>query len=111
MLNRGVVIVRPAQPFLKWASELDDSGVTPDPHGEQTVYLVPSYDDDAEAWEILEEIFPTIFESELYGWHTEESAWPQSRTFAMFQQWFNIELHSVVEDLCADELVDDEDDE
>ncbi|MGE0385814.1 MAG: hypothetical protein AB7Q97_13865 [Gammaproteobacteria bacterium] len=111
MLNRSVVIVRPAQPFLVWASGLDDSGLTPDPRGEQTIYLVPSYGDDEEAWEILEGIFPMIFENELFGWHTEESAWPQGRTFAMFRQWFDIELHSVVEDLCADELVDDEDDE
>lgn len=108
MLNRSVVIVRPAQPFLEWAAGLDDSGLVPDPHGEQTVYLIPSYDDDEEAWEILEDVFPAIFESELYGWHTEESAWPQERSFIMFQQWFSIELHSTVDDLCAYEIVDDE---
>jgi hypothetical protein len=26
----------------------------------------------------------------------------------MFRQWFEIELHSVVEDLCGFELIDDE---
>ncbi len=30
MLNRGVVIVRPKQPYLDWAAELDDSGIVPD---------------------------------------------------------------------------------
>jgi hypothetical protein len=53
MINRGVVIVRPKQPYLDWAAGLDDSGVVPDPNEEQTVYLLPSYDDEAEAWEIL----------------------------------------------------------
>ena len=43
MLNRGVVIVRPKQPYLDWAAGLDDSGIVPDPNGEQTVYLIPSY--------------------------------------------------------------------
>ena len=53
MINRGVVIVRPKQPYLDWAAGLDDSGVVPDPNEEQTVYLLPSYDDEAEAWETL----------------------------------------------------------
>jgi hypothetical protein len=108
MINRGVVIVRPNQPYLDWAAALDDSGILPDPNDEQTVYLIPSYGDDQEAWDILEEIFPMIFENELVGWHTDESAWPQDRSFAMFKQWFTIELHSVVEDLCSYEIVDDD---
>ena len=37
MLNRGALIVRPAQPYLDWAASLDDSGILPDPDGEVTV--------------------------------------------------------------------------
>jgi hypothetical protein len=109
MMNRGVVIVRPSRPYLDWAAGLDDSGILPDPTGEQTVYLLPSYDDDEEAWEILEEIYPEIFENELYGWHTDQGAWPKGRDFEMFKQWFKIELHSVVEDLCDYEILDEDD--
>src|SRR5215813_9875943 len=58
MLNRGVVIVRPKQPYLDWAAGLDDSELVPDPTAEQTVYLIPSYGDDEEAWEILERVHP-----------------------------------------------------
>ncbi len=74
MLNRGVVIVRSKQPYLDWAAGLDDSGIVPDPNDEQTVNLIPSYEDDAAAWEILERVYPAIFENELHGWHTEETA-------------------------------------
>lgn len=109
MLNRGVVIVRPDQPYLDWAAGLDDSGIVPDPNVEQTVYLIPSHEDDDEAWDILEGIYSEIFENELYGWHTDERAWPKDRDFEMFKQWFRIELHSVVEDLCDYEISDDED--
>jgi hypothetical protein len=109
MLNRGVLIVRPRQPYLDWASQLDDSGLVPDPEDEQTVYLIPEFESDDEAWEILEDAYAQVFERELEGWHTDESAWPQNRTFAMFKEWFDIELHSVVEDLCAYEIEDDED--
>ena len=109
MLNRGVLIVRPRQPYLDWAAGLDDSGLVPDPDDERTIYLIPSFEDDDEAWAILKEVYAEVFERELDGWHTDEAAWPQNRDFAMFQEWFDIELHSVVEDLCADPIVDDED--
>ena len=108
MLNRAVLIVRPKQPYIDWAAGLDDSGLVPDAEDEQTVYLIPSYEDEDEAWEIVEEVYETVFENELYDWHTDESAWPQDRDFAMFQEWFDIELHSVVEDLCDYEVLDDE---
>jgi hypothetical protein len=109
MLNRGVVIVRPKQPYLDWAAGLDDSGIVPDPNGEQTVYLIPSYEDDDEAWEVLQNVHTAIFENELHGWHTDETAWPRRRNFAMFKAWFEVELHSVVEDLCDSEIVDEDD--
>jgi hypothetical protein len=110
MLNRGVVIVRPKQPYLDWAAGLDDSGIVPDSNNDEpTVYLIPSYGDEAEAWGILATLHPAIFENELYGWHTDEAAWPKGRDFAMFKKWFEIELHSVVEDLCDSEIFDEDD--
>jgi hypothetical protein len=109
MLNRGVLIVRPRRPYIDWAAQLDDSGIVPDAEEERTVYLIPEFESDAEAWEILEEVYAEVFERELEGWHTDEAAWPQNRTFVMFKEWFDIELHSVVEDLCAYEIDDDDD--
>src|SRR5262245_57229626 len=108
MLNRAVLIVRPKQPYLDWAASLDDSGVLPDITGEQTVYLVPEYESDEDAQEVLETVYATVFENELYGWRTDEAAWPRNRDFQTFLAWFSIEMHSVIEDLCADALVDDE---
>jgi len=108
MLNRGVLIVRPKQPYLDWATALDDSGILPDPSGEQTVYLVPEFEDDDEAQAVLTTVYSEVFERELLGWHTDEAAWPRQRDFKTFKSWFSIELHSVVEDLCADHLVDDD---
>ena len=111
MLNRGVVIVRPRQPYLDWAAGMDDSGIVPDPNGEQTVYLIPGYADDEEAWEVLQTVQAAIFENELHGWHTDEMAWPRNRDFAMFKAWFEVEFHSVVEDLCDFEIVDEDDED
>ena len=109
MLNRSALIVRPKQPYLDWAAGLDDSGLVPDVDGEKTIYLIPSFEDDREAWKFLEYFYTEVFERELDGWHTDESAWPPDRDFEMFQEWFDIELHSSVEDLVDTDIVDDED--
>lgn len=108
MLNRAALIVRPKQPFLDWAAGLDDSGLVPDVDGEKTVYLVPEFESDEEGLRVLKRVYAEIFERELDGWHTDPSAWPQKRDFKTFHQWFSIELHSVVEDVVDDALIDDE---
>ena len=109
MINRAVLVVRPAEPFIKWASELDNCGVVPSPIGEQTVYLIPSYEKAEEADRILKKIYSEVFERELFAWHTDEQAWPRKRTLKMFKKWFSIEMHSVVEDLCGYEIYNDDD--
>ena len=108
MLNRGAVIIRPGQAYIDWAAGLDDSGIVPEVGGEHTVYLIPEYDDDLHAMEILSQGYEGIFEMELAGWHLDESRWPKNRTFSMFREWFVIEFHSVVEDLCDYPVIDDE---
>lgn len=108
MLNRGVLIVRPKKPFLDWAANLDDSGLVPETDGEKTVYLIPSFESDEEASEIIEDVYSEVFENELWGWHTDESAWPRKRDLSTFREWFEVELHSVVEDLCEEAIYDDE---
>ena len=108
MLNRGVVMVKPKQPYLDWALGLDDSGLVPDTDEDRNVYLIQSFESDEEAWEILETVYDSIFENELWGWHTDPAGWPQNRTLEMFRAWFDVELHSMVEDLCDDTFVDDD---
>jgi hypothetical protein len=108
MINRCALIVRPAQPYIDWALGLDDSGVAPEPDSEVTIYLVPEFENDSEAEDVLELVYTEVFERELAGWHTDEAAWPVDRSLAAFKRWFKIEMHSVVEDLCADPLLDDE---
>ncbi len=43
-------------------------------------------------------------------WHTDESAWPEKRDLKTFEEWFAIEMHSVVEDLCDYEIIEEDDD-
>ena len=40
-----------------------------------------------------------IFCRELEGWHTDEEAWPQDRSFKVFKQWFDIQHYEIVTDV------------
>ena len=97
-VKRTAVRVKPKQPYIDWANGLDEDGVklgteyTP----EGTIYLV---DDLAEGRSDLEPYFDILFEEELNAWHRREEDWPQERDFALFQAWFEIEIHSLVLDL------------
>jgi hypothetical protein len=108
MLNRAAVIVRPKEPFISWVSSVDDDGIVPEQGGEHTVYLIASSDSERGMERALKDVWSEIFERELEGWYVDESLWPQNRTFAMFKKWFSIECHTIVEDLCAMPLEDDE---
>jgi hypothetical protein len=82
--------------------------IVPAVDDEKTIYLVPTFEDDVEAERVLNLVYADVFERELFGWHTDDSAWPKRRTLTMFKEWFKIEMHSMVEDLCSDELTDDD---
>ena len=49
-VNRGVIVVKPRQPYVDWANTCDDyptKTTLEDPHRECTAYLLPDwYDDD-----------------------------------------------------------------
>ena len=101
MLNRSAVVMRPAQPYLDWARSVsrDGDGVAPGPHDEQTVWLVPEIEDENECDEVLQAGWQALFANMLGEWSTLESEWPQNRTYEMFREWFEIDVHSMVIDL------------
>jgi hypothetical protein len=109
MINRSALIVRPKQACLDWAASLESFGQLPDPYAEQTVYLIPSFESQEEGQDILTSFYETVFERELLYWHADSSVWPRSRDINTFLEWFNVELHSVVEELCDYDLTDDKD--
>lgn len=108
MINRSAILVRPLKPYLDWASSLGDDDLLPSGDDDRTVYLVPAFEDDEQAEEVLSRVYETIFENELFGWHTEEAAWPQDRSYDLFLEWFEVEMDSVVEDLSAVPIRDEE---
>ena len=74
----------------------------------RSIISVINQPDDVQAMETLSKCFDIIFETELDGWCTDETLWPKNRSFKTFRNWFSFEFHSLVEDLCGYEIIDDE---
>ena len=114
MLNRSALIVTAKQPFLDWLRGLPDpvsADTTLDSLNDKQdghVYLLPEWDDHEQRDRLLREGYDVIFENELAGWWTDEAAWPKKRTFKVFNEWFDVQWHSLLVDLVDGPLVDDE---
>lgn len=100
-INRAALVVRPAKPFLDWASGLDDEASE---HSKilakrVSIYLVAEDPNQEEETAPVERYFKKIFETELSAWSIEKSDWPKDRTLQTFLQWFDVAQESVVTDL------------
>jgi hypothetical protein len=95
-INRGVVIIRPKQPFLNWLSSVEKQlGQQPfsiDLTEEGNAFLIPDEDitDSKDAQRYIERRWKEIFEQFLYEWIIEDSLWPKKRTLKMFREWFEM---------------------
>ena len=102
-LNRTAIIVKPKQPYIDWVNSV--GGYAPpldydDLCAEYTIYLIEDVDSISDKIAILKPHFKTIFEEELKGWHRFEDDWPTDRDIATFFDWFDVDVHSMVLDLC-----------
>jgi hypothetical protein len=111
MLNRSLLVVRAKQPLLDWLRSLpdpeDNSTTLEVINADASAYLLPSYDDDRDQHALLRSVFRPVFDDQLAGWWTDETHWPKKRTFTVFLEWFDLEWHSVIEDLVAAPLIDE----
>jgi hypothetical protein len=87
--------------FLLWlnAVDPDDDYLHQQAKEDHNIYLVAemSNNDEVRAW--LAHNFELIFQNELNDWYTDEGSWPQKRTYTMFSQWFEVEVHSMLLDI------------
>lgn len=106
MVNRGMLVVKAKEPFREWVNSLEaHSDITiKEINDDCTAYLIPEFEDDPQRDRILKKLYPDIFVEQLFDWCSDEAMWPQKRTLALFKKWFELEFHSVVDDLGTDEL-------
>jgi hypothetical protein len=100
MINRGVAIIKPKQPFLAWLGGLPDpmDSSLNELHKDCTAILIPDSLDDIKANRYIQRMHQELFDAELAAWNLNIEDWPPDRDYAMFQTWFEIEFHSLVLD-------------
>lgn len=98
-IDRNAILVRPKKPFFEWMNEIFKEDEPIWDLEENNIYLIREMDnnDDLKKW--IKKNFDALFVNELNGWYTDPSAWPAKRTYKMFCEWFDVEVHSMVLDL------------
>ena len=118
LINRQAVSVRKKKPFLDW---LNRAIKTYDPPEWQRVfrleeinydcqiYLIEEFEHMSSYYDYIDDLKPLLFESELSGWYNASASnlWPQDRSAAVFDEWFTVELHSMVIDVEQNRLKKD----
>jgi hypothetical protein len=105
VLNRCAIAVAPKPPMREWSrrfwSREDREGYA----DEQSLYLIPTYDDETSALELLSSHYEAIFTAELDLWCVDDQLWPSPRSFDLFQRWFSLRLFPLVDDLGLTPLI------
>ena len=59
-------------------------------------YLISEGIEDVDVW--LKKKFDKIFSFELEFWHLNKKEWPQKRNYKMFQEWFQVDVSTMIYD-------------
>jgi hypothetical protein len=114
MLNRAAILLKLKQPAIDWINEADPMGnpgiSLKSGNEDRTVYLVSDEvaEDPVNVMRWLRLNWETLFETELEAWYLDESLWVQDRSFELFQEWFELECHSMITDTADTPIEDDE---
>jgi hypothetical protein len=105
VLNRCALTVAPKPPMREWSRPFwtrEDLVAGP---AEESLYLIPAYDDEGAALALLRDLHEEIFAAELDLWCVDRQLWPAPRSFDLFLQWFSLRFFPLVEDLGVEPLV------
>jgi hypothetical protein len=97
-INRNAIVVKPKQALIDWVNSIYPESPI-EAVNEATVYLIKEKDSNEAIEKWLQKNFDNIFQNELNNWHTDEKDWVQKRTYKLFKEWFDIEIHSMILDL------------
>ena len=89
VLNRGVAIIKPRQPYLDWGRCLPVPPVDltlDELRTDCTAILIPDFDDPAGAETFIAGIAVDLFELELDPWDRDPETWPHDRSYETFRE-------------------------
>ncbi len=108
-VNRSLLIIKAKEPFRDWVASLPGKCkfTISDLNTGCKAYLIPEFEDNRQKDEILHQIHADIFAEKLFQYCIDDIKWPQNRTFALFNRWFEPEFYPVVEDTAGSDIISD----
>jgi len=98
-LDRMALLVKPKTAFLDWVNQISEEKTTLKTLRENcTILLVPLLDNDKELQQYIHGTFHSLFAQELASWCEDDGLWPKNRNLTLFNQYFDVEVHSFVYD-------------
>lgn len=108
-LEISVLTITPKKPFYDWAMNLSDIDEDEkeldleDFKNDTSAHIVPPIESVDDFQFVLQENYVMIFRNELFGWSQDPKTWPEELTMDLFNNWFDVSLHSMVYDLTPDD--------
>ncbi len=120
-IDRITAIVKPKSAFLDWLKTYSEEYyefTIEDLTNDCTALLIPVVESPEEAQDYIESMHQTITRNELDLLDIDQTSWPKTIDQALFDDWFEIEFHSMVfdttlteQDLEDTDYEDDDDDD
>jgi hypothetical protein len=105
VLNRCALSVAPKSPMREWSRPFWTREDRLSGAEDESLYLIPAYDDETAALTLLRDLHEQIFAAELDLWCADLALWPSPRSFDLFLQWFSLRFYPLVEDLGEEPLI------
>lgn len=100
IVNRCAVRIEPNKLFIDWLNyTYEDYADKSTDVLNATTYLIKDADENQMLENYLKRNYALIFELQLNNYCTDESLWPQKRTYSVFKKWFNIGISDEIIDL------------
>ena len=107
-VNRNLAILKLKEPFHSWLKAIQhpDGDLTAESLNQCcTALLIPDFALDEDSRAYIYSHYQAIFENELQSWSQDETLFPKQRDLKMFEEWFAIEIYTIVLDTVDGELV------
>ena len=114
MINRAALLLRYKQPAVDWINRTDPYKDSPEieletVNEERNVYLIPDRaaadEGTTRMWVELNHL--ALLENELAGWYEDESLMPANLSLELFDEWFDVECHSIVLDTSDEPIIEE----
>ncbi len=104
-IDRMALVFQPKKAFIDWLKSITEGGFEEGDSlsemtmiTEPTVVLIPIIEDDEAFNEYVLTHYLGWLTYELSSWSTNEDEWPEGRDLEAFQNYFDINVHSLVID-------------